>query len=145
MKKTFFSAEASQKIIAAIRQAESVSSAEIRVHVERRSLQNPIKRGIAVFHKLKMDQTKLRNGVLLYLSVKNHKFAVLGDKGIHEGVPADFWDKLAADVTSFLQNDSLVDGICASISLLGTALSQYFPRQADDVNELDDEISIGDE
>ena len=145
MKKPFFSTEDTQKIIAAIQNAESVSSAEIRVHVDRHSFRNPMKRAATVFHKLKMEQTKLRNGVLLYFSIKNQKFAIIGDKGIHEGVPANFWEKLAEDVTTIMHADALTTGICTSISYLGNALRNYFPVQVDDTNELDNDISIGDE
>ena len=144
MKKSFFSEEDIQKIVAAIQKAESISSAEIRVHVEQRSFRDPMKMAATIFHKLKMEQTKLRNGVLLYFSAKNHKFAIIGDEGIHTGVPADFWKKLARDVTNIMQTEPLTNGICASISYLGNALRPYFPVQANDVNELNNDISIGD-
>lgn len=143
MKQNIFSEEDAQKIVTAIQAAESVTSVEFRVHVERHSFKDPMKRAVKIFQKLKMDQTKLRNGVLLYLAVKNRRFAIFADKGIHEGVPPDFWDNLVREVSAIFQKNALTDGICSGINFIGNALKQYFPVQPDEINELGDEVSIG--
>lgn len=143
MSRINFSEADSQQIIAAIRAAESNTSAEIRVHLEPRRSGEPMQRAVKVFKKLKMDQTRQRNGVLLFLAPKKHEFAVVGDQGIHQGVPPDFWEQLVHSLSAILKNDNLPDGICAGIQLLGNELQKFFPVQADDVNELSDSVSIG--
>lgn len=143
MSKINFSAADSQQIITAIRAAEGLTSAEIRVHIEPRRSGEPMQRAVKVFKKLKMDQTQRRNGVLLFLALKKQEFAVVGDQGIHQGVPPDFWEQLVESMSVLLKTDHLSAGICAGIQLLGTELQKFFPVGADDVNELSDSVSIG--
>jgi uncharacterized membrane protein len=66
----------------AIREAEQLTSGEIRVHIDKKCAGDPLKRAIQVFNKLKMHATKERNGVLIYLSFTDRKLAILGDEGI---------------------------------------------------------------
>jgi len=99
-------------------------------------------RAYEVFKKLKMHDTGLRNGVLFYLAVKNRKFAIIGDKGINEIVPEDFWEELKSDMLDAFREGNFTDGLIDGITRTGTHLKQHFPYQTDDVNELPDEISF---
>src|SRR4051812_9161714 len=92
--KNFFSTEQQQSIRNAITGAELNTSGEVRVHIDDKCLEDVLDRAADTFHKMKMDRTELRNGVLFYLAVEDRKFAILGDKGINEKVPADFWDNI---------------------------------------------------
>lgn len=132
-----------QEIVEAIRIAEKETSGEIRVHIEKISTINAYDRAKEVFHELKMDETELKNGVLIYLAVDDHNFVICGDKGINDVVEANFWDS-TRDVmlTQFKQNQfkqGLVDGILRA----GEQLKKYFPYQEGDTNELSNEISKG--
>ena len=71
-----------QKILEAIKSAESNTSGEIRLHIEKHCKIDPYDRAIEVFEKLGMTKTEQRNGVLVYMALADHKFAILGDEVI---------------------------------------------------------------
>lgn len=139
----FLTQEEEQEIVEAIRVAEKNTSGEIRIHIEKSTSKIPYERALEVFHELKMDETQLQNGVLIYLAVVDKTFAICGDKGINDVVPADFWDCTRdAMVIQFKQNQykqGLVDGILKA----GEQLKKHFPWASDDTNELSNEISKG--
>ena len=141
--KSFFSKEQRETILNAIKEAELNTSGEIRLHIESRCKGEPLDRAVKVFEKLKMHQTNLRNGALLYLAVKDKKFAIFGDEGINEVVPDDFWDSVKEEMQSLFKEQKFTDGLSYGILQIGEKLKQFFPYQEDDVNELPDDISIG--
>lgn len=139
----FFSREEQQRILSAIKEAETDSSGEIRVHLESRCPGDVLDRAAYVFEKLKMHKTRLRNGVLFYLAVDDKKFAILGDMGINDLTPDDFWDRIRDRVIGFFHESRFVCGLEEGILMTGQALKEFFPYQPDDINELPDEISAG--
>lgn len=136
----FFTREERDRIARAIRKAESKSSAEICVYLERRHRGETLNRAQKVFEKLGMTKTRLRNGVLIYFSLKDHSFAILGDQGIHEKVGGDFWKDGAAEMQASFSRDDFAGGIELAIQKIGGKLVQYFPREARDINELPDTL-----
>ncbi len=92
---------------------------------------------------LKMHKTELRNGVLFYLALDDHQFAVLGDAGINAVVPENFWESVKDAMVEQFAKDNLAMGLVAGIELAGEKLKEHFPYQKDDVNELPDDISFG--
>jgi len=101
-------------------------------------------RAAVLFGKLGMTQTEARNGVLFYLAVKDHKFAVLGDKGINDKVPDDFWDQMKDRMESDFRQGRFTEGLCTAVEEAGRLLRQHFPHTgAHDRNELSDELSVG--
>ena len=90
-----------------------------------------------------MHETKDRNGVLIYLSINDHKFAIIGDAGINKVVPAEFWDENKEMMISHFKKGEFAIGLINGIEKAGEQLKQFFPYQEDDVNELSDEISYG--
>ena len=131
------------KIQEAIAEAEYDTSGEIRVHIEKSCKGEAIDNAIKVFEKLKMHKTIFKNGVLFYLSVKDKKFAVIGDKGINDIVPSDFWDTIKEIMLSHFANNNFTEGLCEGIKLAGTKLKEHFPFQKNDIDELSNEISFG--
>ena len=133
-----------QRLIEALKAAEHRTSGEIRVHVERVCPEaDVLLRARQVFANLHMHLTAQRNGILFYVSVEDQKFAVWGDEGIHRVVSDDFWESIANQLRGYFRKGELVDGLEAGIRRAGQQLETYFPRRADDVNELPDELSIG--
>lgn len=143
MQKEPFQKEDRERIIASIHSAEKATSGEIRVHVEPSCKVEPMDRALEVFHHLNMHETKLRNGVLIYLAYDDRKFAILGDAGIHEKVGAHFWEAEKAGMLEHFKKGDLVTGICGAVKAVGDKLSLHFPYQSDDTNELSNEISFG--
>ncbi len=142
--KNFFTKEEQKQIVAAIQAAEKETSGEIRLHLESRCKGDPLQRAILIFQKLKMHQTKQRNGTLIYLAVKDRKFAIFGDEGINKVVPENFWEDVKEIMRDHFSKGEFLQGILAGIERIGEKLKTYFPYQQDDVNELSDEISMGD-
>lgn len=141
--RSFFKARDKQKIITSIEEAERLTSGEIRVHVERQAGADVIGRAKEVFESLGLTQTALRNGVLIYLAVDDHKFAIIGDRGIDQVVPANFWDETKEKMQALFKTGQFAEGICLGITLAGEHLAKFFPCQAGDINELPNEISMG--
>jgi len=100
-------------------------------------------RAAAVCASLKMHKTKLRNGVLFYLAIKDHKFAILGDGGINAVIPDDFWDNIKKMMQHKFKEGEFTVGLSSGIKMAGEQLKAHFPYQSDDINELDDDISFG--
>lgn len=130
------------RIVEAIKQAELRTSGEVKVHIEARCPGgDAYQRGTAVFEKLGMTATELRNGVLFYVAIDDHKFALLGDRGIHEAVGAQFWADCAAILRDEFRRGAFAEGLVRAIALVGERLEKHFPRASDDKNELSDDIS----
>jgi uncharacterized membrane protein len=127
----------------AINAAEFNTSGEIRVHIEKHCREDVLDRAAYIFEKLEMHKTKLRNGVLFYLAIEDHRFAILGDAGINQKVPDDFWEKIKEEMAAQFKEGHIAQGLTGGIIQAGEKLKQYFPWQKDDVNELSDEISFG--
>jgi len=142
--KSLFNKIEKEEIIAAIKEAELNTSGEIRVHIETQCQDSPIKRAIEVFKDLKMNETKLQNGVLIYFASKDKKLAIIGDKGINDQTPEDYWEINTNNIISSIKAGEMCKGLCTAIHNIGLKLKKIFPYQKDDVNELSDDISFFD-
>ena len=138
---TILDREEDQRVVEAIRQAERNTSGEIKVHIENRCKGDVEQRSLFIFEKLKLNETQLRNGVLIYLAVKDHKFAILGDKGINDVVEDNFWNDLKDLMLNQFKEGRFAEGLEQGIMRCGEKLKAYFPYQSDDINEIPDDIS----
>lgn len=139
-----FTEEQQEQIILAIQAAEARTSGEIRLAVEPHCKGEPLDRAATYFHRLGMDQTAQHNGVLIYLAVEDHQFAIIGDQGINAKVPANFWEETTALMLQHFKRGDLIQGLIEGIHHAGEQLHHFFPRQDDDVNELPNDITFGD-
>ncbi len=137
----FFTKEQEAQIVAAIKAAENRTSGEIRVHLESHTDEPNLEHAKKVFEKVGMTETELRNGVLFYLAVADRQFSIIGDKGINDVTPDDFWDNIRDTAQAHFKKGEFTEGLIAGIEMAGKALKEYFPREDDDINELSDEIS----
>ena len=144
-RKDFFSDTEKQLIVSSIQAAEKQTSGEIRLFVESRcKYVNPLDRAAEVFAGLKMEETAARNGVLVYVALKDKQLALFGDKGIHEKVGAEFWNKEVRLILSHFNRADYAAGIAHVIEEIGEALRTHFPYDKDgDINELPDDIVFG--
>ena len=139
-----FLTEAQEKaLIDAIQIAEKNTSGEIRVHIEKNTEKPPMDRALEVFYFLKMDATQLKNGVLIYIAVESKKLAILGDEGINNKVPENFWDTAKEMMVSHFLKREFAKGMELAILEVGNKLKEFFPYKSNDTNELSDEISKG--
>ena len=139
----FLSDQEQANVLAAIADAESKTSGEIRLHLESRCKGDVLDRAAVVFETLAMHKTALRNGVLFYLATEDRKFAILGDGGINAVVPEGFWDEVKDTVIVGLAAGNPAEGLASGIRLAGQQLSAHFPLEANDINELSNDISFG--
>jgi uncharacterized membrane protein len=139
----FFSKEEKELIKSAVKEAELNTSGEIRVHLDNHCKEDVMDRAAWWFEKLEMQGTELRNGVLFYLAVKDHKFAILGDAGVNVLTPDNFWDSIKETMAKHFLEGDFSTGLKEGILLAGVALKDHFPYQDGDVNELSDDISFG--
>ena len=132
-----------QTIVEAITQAEKQTSGEIRVHIDKYCKTDPLVKGRNQFIHLGMGNTALKNGVLIYVSMEDHQFSIVGDEGIDQVVEDDFWDSTRDKMRSEFVKGDIVGGICAGIKEAGEQLQRHFPYQSDDTDELPNNISYG--
>ena len=138
----FFTPQEKQLIVEAVRNAEQLTSGEIRVYVESRCRYvDAMDKAREIFDQLKMDQTKDRNAVLVYIAIKDRQLAVLGDEGIHQKVHDEFWKSITDCAICYFKQNDLITGIEKSVELCGEKLKLHFPLQSDDKNELSNDIS----
>lgn len=131
------------RIVRAIRAAEARTSGEIRVFVTRR---NPRGGDTAAearreFERLKMSETRERNGILFYVAPRGRKLAVVGDENVHAHCGQEFWDAAARSVEAAFRGGDFTGGLVAGIEMAGDLLAKYFPRSADDRDELPDTVA----
>ena len=137
----FITPDDERQIVEAIAAAEKNTSGEIRVHIENHTEKPPLERAQEVFFQLGMDKTAARNGVLFYIGVSDHTFAIIGDEGIDKAVEDDFWDCTKDAVIAHFKGGRVKDGLVEGILKAGERLKTYFPYAADDTNELPNDIS----
>ena len=88
-----------------------------------------------------MHQTRQRNAVLIFIAPRTHQFAVVGDEGIHQKCGDALWQSVVKKMQEHFRRDHFTDALVEAIADLGAVLTEHFPRQPDDRNELPDSIA----
>lgn len=144
-KQQYFTEAEQQLMVEAIREAERNTSGEIRLFVEGRCRYvDPLDRAGEIFFGLKMENTRDRNAVLLYIAVKDHQLAIFADEGIYQRLGKEYWHNEVKKMLQSFSRDQHAQGICTVIGDIGTALKTEFPYdKVTDKNELPDNIVFG--
>lgn len=135
-----FSDTEQDRIAQAIAEAEKSTSGEIRIAIDKNCKGDAYEKALEYFEKLGMHKTSKQNGVLLYLAHEDHKFAIIGDRGINKVVPTDFWETTKVAMNAHFSNGNIADGLIAGVALAGEKLALFFPYETGDINELPNEI-----
>jgi len=141
--RNFFTKDQQETIKQAIARAELNTSGEVRVHIDEKCEGDVLDVAAAHFARLEMHKTTQNNGVLFFLAVADHKFAIIGDKGINEKVPVDFWDTIRDTMLQHFKQGQFTEGLSKGIEMAGEKLKEHFPYQSNDTNELSDDVSFG--
>lgn len=141
--KKIFSTEEVIEIENAIREAEEGTSGEIRVHVDNFCKSDPLERAEMLFAEMRMHETELRNGILIYIAQHDRKFAIYGDKGIHEKVNDGFWIDIKSVLLNEFANGNFKKALIDAVLKSGVELKKYFPISENDKNELNNEVTFG--
>lgn len=131
------------RVRAAIHAAEARTSGEIRVHLDDTIAEDVLDHAAFIFEELGMHRTQDRNGVLIYVSVAEHRAAVIGDAGINTRLPKGYWNEVLGVILEQFKAGRYCEGLCMGVERLGDQLAAHFPRSADDRDELSNEISFG--
>jgi uncharacterized membrane protein len=115
-------------LVAAIREAEQKTSGQIRVLISHKPVDDPVAAAQKEFIRLGMDKSPERNGVLIFIAPRTHKFAVIGDEGVHAKCGDAFWHELAKVMTEYFRKSEFTEGIIHGVRKAGELLEQHFPR-----------------
>src|ERR1700678_725947 len=137
--KEFLSELEHDEIVAAIRKAEKKTSGEIRVFISRHKPDDAVIAAQAQFAHLGMEKTKEKNAVLIFVAPVAHKFAIIGDAGVHARCGDVFWQEVAAEMAGRFKKGEFTSGIRHGIEKAGELLAQHFPARPGDKNELPDD------
>lgn len=124
----------------AIALAESQTSGEIRVVVYPRVLVDPLATAELEFGRLGMHRTRLRNAVLILVAPEARKFAIYGDRGVHEKCGERFWISVATVMTEHFRRGAFTEGIVRAVEETGSVLAKHFPPSPEDENQLPDDV-----
>jgi len=140
--KEFLSKLEHDRIVKAIRDAESKTSGEIRVFIQRGELDvDPVAAAQKRFYRLGMQKTAERNAVLIFVAPRAHKFAILGDKAIHQRCGEDLWQRLVNQMREHFRKQNFTDAIVDAIHEIGDTLAAHFPRRSTSTGGLPDEVA----
>jgi uncharacterized membrane protein len=131
------------RVEAAIAAVERLTSGQIRVAVARFYFWGDVRRAAdAAFVRLRMNQTRRRNAVLLFVAPRLHRFAVIGDAGIHDRVSDGFWRQISEILKTDFRAGDLTVGIERAIGAIGDRLAEHFPPDPIGENELPDRVDV---
>ena len=116
-------------IVAEIRNAEKKTSGQIRVFISHESVDDPVATAQKEFVRLGMTKSPEKNGVLIFVAPRTHKFAVIGDAGVHAKCGDEFWRELAKAMTDYFRKSEFTEGILHGVRKAGELLTVHFPRQ----------------
>lgn len=143
--KPYFSKDDLNTLSAVIAEAEKKTSGQIRIVVRHSKHWNEKRLSLhqlalKEFHRLGMQHTRNRTGVLLLLLFSERKFHIIADEGIHKKVDDGTWDRIAEVLSAHFKEGRYVQGISDAVTAVGAELTKHFPRSARDTNELPNDV-----
>ncbi|MBS1764715.1 MAG: TPM domain-containing protein [Bacteroidetes bacterium] len=140
---SYFSEEQQLLLKNAIARNEKKTSGEIRVYIDSVINGDVLERAAEIFETLRMHETHLHNGVLIYVAIESRQFAIIGDSGIHQHVSQNFWEKVKSEMIPFFKRKDFTGGLLHAIDETGAKLKLHFPIKKDDINELPNDVIFG--
>ncbi len=140
---SYFSEEQQMLLKNAIARNEKHTTGEIRVYIDSTIKGDVLDRAAEIFETLKMHETLLHNGVLIYVAIEMRQFAIIGDSGIHQHVSQNFWEKVKSEMIPFFKRQDYTGGLLHAIDETGKKLKMHFPVTKDDINELPNDVIFG--
>ena len=139
--KEILSDEEKKALVDLIHVAEQETSCEIKVHLNDNCKGDVLQKACELLNSLGLVKTKARNGIILYLAVKDRKYAIAGDEGILARVPNDFWTETNQESIAFFKKEQYFEGLQHSILQITKTVKTDFPVEAEDHNEISNDIS----
>jgi putative membrane protein len=85
-------------------------------------------------------RTHGRTGILIYLSMREHRAEIVADEAIASKVAPETWGDAMAAMLAEIKDGHVADGMIAAVERVGAVLAEHFPRAEDDINELPDRL-----
>jgi putative membrane protein len=98
---------------------------------------------LASFTQHGLHYTRDHTGILILVSLLEHRVEVLADRGINAKVEAGTWQEIVTILTNGLKSKQAADAYCRAIARCGEILAAHFPRQPDDKDELPNPLVTG--
>lgn len=100
------------------------------------------RRALTLFRLSAENRTRAKTGVMLYLSLAEHRAELIADAAINAKVRPETWGAAMAALIEAVRDDRPADGMVAAIEAIGAVLAEHFPRSPDDTNELPDRLIL---
>ena len=97
---------------------------------------------LRLFTERRVYETRDRTGVLLLISELEHQVVILGDRGIHERLGTEGWQRHVDQVIRRIREGRAADGIVEVIEALGPELGSALPIKPDDEDELPNRVVV---
>ena len=137
----FFEEQFSIQVEKAIEEAELLTSAEFKLHIEESCNEDLLDRAAFVFSELELHKTEKRNAVLLYVSVNDRKVSILADAGAKAHLSEQFLSETLSTLISDFKLNQYAPGIGNCFLNIASALKSNFPYQENDTNEISNTVS----
>jgi len=121
-----------KRVLDAIQSAEELTSGEIRVLFARHKVVDPVAAAQAYFNSLGMANSPHRNGILIFVAPASRKFAVIGDRAVHEKCGDSFWTSLADAMGVYFREGRFTEAVLHGVERAGSLLAKTFPRSKSD-------------
>ncbi len=130
-----------------IADVEKFTSGQIRLSIRDKrtlveKLHKPHELAVKDFEKLGMANTKHKTGVLLFIIFSERFYDILADEGIHPKISLSTWNGLELKLKEEFRKENYLNGIIHIIKNMGDILKQEYPKEADDTNELRDDVVV---
>ena len=102
--------------------------------------QRALARSIALFKAAAERRTHGRTGIVIYLSMREHRAEIVADEAITQKVSDEVWGDAMVAMLAELKQGRIADAMVASVERVGAVLAEHFPRHEDDQNELPDRL-----
>lgn len=108
-----------------------------RTLISREELRNQVhQRALLEFYLLEMVKTRGRTGVLIFVSLLERQIVVIADEAINAKMGSQFWNDVCSEFVHYVKNKQMEKGFTLAIQKISTQLTEKFPHQSDDINEI---------
>lgn len=139
--KQFFQQIDRNRIVAEIGKAERQTTGEIRVFISHQFHRDPVQAAQKQFRRLRMNRTRERNAVLIFVAPESRNFAVVGDEAIHKKCGAEFWTSVSQGIETAFHQGDFTGGLEEAVRRSGQLLAEHFPRRNPGPNQLPNTVA----
>jgi putative membrane protein len=98
------------------------------------------RRALLLFRTAAESRTARLTGMLLYLSLDEHRAEIVADEAIASKVPPEVWGEAMAALIGEVREGRIAQGVALAIEKAGIVLAEHCPRSSTNPNELPDRL-----